>query len=140
MAPTAGVVVVVVVVGVVVVVLVAPVEPTGVDELGGLAGGVGIVGLVGLPGGGGGVGRTLGRVTGVGGLSDGQVFRCLSANHAGAPLAMASSGQVIRYIETSRTVRQRPSRKDTQYGSPECSLAMTAHPPPQSMMRDPLRG
>ena len=138
MAPAAAVVVVVVV-GVVVVVLVAPVEPTGVDELGGLAGGVGIVGLVGLPGGGG-VGRTLGRVTGVGGLSDGQVFRCLSANHAGAPLAMASSGQVIRYIETSRTVRQRPSRKDTQYGSPECSLAMTAHPPPQSMMRDPLRG
>ena len=139
MAPAAAVVVVGVV-GVVVVVLVAPVEPPGVAELGWLAGGVGIVGLVGLPGGGGGVGRTLGRVTGVGGLSDGQVFRCLSANHAGAPLAMASSGQVIRYIETSRTVRQRPSRKDTQYGSPECSLAMTAHPPPQSMMRDPLRG
>ncbi|KAA0918507.1 hypothetical protein [Dietzia sp. ANT_WB102] len=74
------------------------------------------------------------------GLSDAQVSRCLRAIHPGAPFAMASSGQVSWYIETSRTVRQRPSRNATQYGSPECSLAITAHPPPQSMTREPLSG
>ena len=73
-------------------------------------------------------------------LSDEQVFRCLRAIHPGAPFAIASSGQVSWYIDTSRTARQRPSRNATQYGSPDCSLAITAHPPPQSMMREPLAG
>lgn len=40
--------------------------------------------------------------------------RCLRANHAGAPLAIASSGQVIRYIDTSSTERHRPFLKATQ--------------------------
>lgn len=74
------------------------------------------------------------------GFSSGQLPRCLFAIHAGAPLAIASSGHVIRYIETSRLVCQRPFRYTTQYGSPECSLAITAQPPPQSMMREPLSG
>lgn len=64
--------------------------------------------------------------------------RCLSAIHAGAPLAIASSGQVIRYIEMSRSFCQRPSRNDTQNGSPETALAITAQPLPQSMIRAPL--
>ena len=74
------------------------------------------------------------------GLSDAQVPRCLRAIHPGAPFAIASSGQVSWYIETLRTARQRPSRNATQYGSPEYSLAITAHPPPQSITREPLSG
>ena len=69
-----------------------------------------------------------------------QVPRCLFANHAGAPSAIASSGQVIVYIETPSALFHRPPRNVTQYGSPEISLPMTAQPPPQSMMRDPLPG
>lgn len=84
-------------------------------------------------------GRALDRVADVVGVSDWHV-RCRSASHAGAPRAIASSGQVIRYIEMLRSVCQRPPRNDTQYGSPECSLAITAQPLPQSMMREPLPG
>ena len=79
------------------------------------------------------------RVVDVDEFSDEQV-RCLSAIHAGAPRAIASSGQVSRYIEMPRSACQRPPRNDTQYGSPECSLAITAQPLPQSMMREPLPG
>lgn len=86
------------------------------------------------------VGRALERVDGTLRVDDLQVLRCRSAIHAGMPRAIASSGQVKRYIEMSRSVRQRPSRNDTQYGSPECSLAITAQPLPQSMMREPLSG
>ena len=85
------------------------------------------------------VGRELDRVADVDELNELQV-RCLFASHAGTPRAIASSGQVNRYIEMSRSVCQRPPRNDTQYGSPECSLAMTAQPLPQSMIREPLPG
>lgn len=79
------------------------------------------------------------REVDVGGVVDRQV-RCRSANHAGAPWVIASSGQVIRYMEMPRSACQRPPPNDTQNGSPECSLAITAHPLPQSMMRAPLPG
>ena len=58
------------------------------------------------------------REVDVDGLNDVQV-RCLSAIHSGAPCAIASSGQVNKYIEMPRSVCQRPPRNDTQYGSPE---------------------
>lgn len=84
-----------------------------------------------------GAGRALVRVAVVRGSRAGQLARCFCAIHSGAPRLIASSGQVMRYIEMSSTVCQRPSRYDTQYGSPERALAITAQPSPQLMTREP---
>ncbi|KAA0918509.1 hypothetical protein [Dietzia sp. ANT_WB102] len=74
------------------------------------------------------------------GLCCAQSPRCFSAIHAGAPLAIAASGQLPRCIDTSVTLRHRPSEYATQYGSPDRPLAMTAQPDRQSMIRAPLSG
>lgn len=85
-------------------------------------------------------GRGLVRVRVVRGFRDGQFPRCFCAIHSGAPRLIASSGQVNWYIEMSLTARQRPPRNSTQNGSPECSLAITAHPSSQLMTRAPASG
>lgn len=59
---------------------------------------------------------------------DAQPTRCFCAIHAGAPLAIASAGQVPRWIDTSGALRHLPSEYATQYGSPDTALAMTAQP------------
>ncbi|OAH63520.1 hypothetical protein AYJ66_11715 [Dietzia cinnamea] len=75
------------------------------------------------------------------GRSEGaQLVRCFCAIHAGAPLAIASAGQVPRWIDTSGARRHLPSEYATQYGSPDTALAMTAQPAWQSMIRAPLFG
>ncbi|WP_162534014.1 hypothetical protein [Dietzia lutea] len=75
------------------------------------------------------------------GRSEGaQLVRCFCAIHAGTPLAIASAGQVPRWIDTSEARRHLPPEYATQYGSPDTALAMTAHPAWQSMIRAPLFG
>ncbi|MCT1711816.1 hypothetical protein M3B38_07455 [Dietzia cinnamea] len=85
----------------------------------------------------------VGVSVGAGGLGrpeGAQLLRCFCAIHAGAPLAIASAGQVPRWTDTSGALRHLPSEYATQYGSPDTALAMTAQPAWQSMIRAPLFG